>query len=103
MTRSYGVGVRRYWQPLVQVGTPVTIMYPVSRTTWGALSGSSSAGVFIPRSSRPALSGGLGSFTCSGGSTSGYGRIQSIQPGYISILTPSNTNMNLRIGDCSKI
>lgn len=78
-------------------------MYPVSQTTWSALRGSSSGGVFLPRSGGFSASG-LGSFTCGGGAaTSGYGRITSVQPGYFTVQGPTKEIYNLRVGGCSRL
>jgi len=103
MTRNYGQSYSRYWQPYVRVGSPVTVMYPVSQTTWSALRGSSSGGVFLPRSGRLSASG-LGSFSCGAGAvSSGYGRITSVQPGYFTVQGPSREVYNLRVGSCSRL
>lgn len=79
-------------------------MYPVSEITRSALRGSSSGGVFLPRSGGGFSASGLGSFTCGGGSaTSGYGRITSVQPGYFTVQGPTKEIYNLRIGECSRL
>ena len=92
----------------------------MSSTTLSAVFGMSSAGIFLPTGSSTYLSGikpsqigtsssssVLGDFTCSAGPGSdlitGYGKITSVQPGYITVNSPNRGNVNLRIGGCSRL
>lgn len=124
--KIYGPSMKTFWNPYSTGSTSTfSTMYPISSTTLGALYGTNSAGVFLPKdntflsgisanqigsSSLP--SNILGDFTCSSGSsssfgsgsgvTSGFGKITSIQPGYITIQSDSG-NVNLRVGGCSRL
>lgn len=92
-------------------------MYPVSSTTLNALYGKSSAGIFLPKGSSYltdfderkigsfSSSNLLGDFTCSSTNDyiSGYGKILSVQPGYIVISSSDGRQTPLRVADCSRM
>jgi len=117
MTRVYGPSVSDFFSSTGRsLQSTQATMYPVNSVTYDALLGRSSAGIFssgstylsgisasqIGSSSVP--SGILGDFSCSGSSDlSGYGRISSVQPGYITVLTPDNKTVNLRVSSCTRI
>lgn len=119
--RVYGSDLKTFWEPYSSssAATTYSTMYPLSTTTVNALYGRSDAGVFMPSGSSY-LSGItssqigssslpssiVGDFNCAGsgsGLQSGYGKITSVQPGYITISSPTNGNVNLRIGSCSRL
>lgn len=119
--RVYGSDLKTFWEPYSSssAATTYSTMYPLSTTTVNALYGRSDAGVFLPSGSTY-LSGItsnqigssslpsniVGDFNCAGsgsGLQSGYGKITSVQPGYITISSPTNGNLNLRIGSCSRL
>lgn len=118
--RVYGPSLKTFWDPYAaSSATTYSTMYPLSSTTINALYGRSDAGVFLPSGSTY-LSGItnsqigssslpsniIGDFTCSGSGSSlisGYGKITSVQPGYVTINSPTNGNVNLRIGSCSRL
>lgn len=117
MTRVYGPSVSDFFSNTGRsLQTTQATMYPVNSVTYDALLGRSSAGIFssgntflsgisasqIGSSSVP--SGILGDFSCSGSSDlSGYGKISSVQPGYITVVTPDNKTVNLRVSSCTRI
>lgn len=119
LDRLYGANVRTLYGPLASAPASFSTMYPLSTTTINALYGASSAGVFLARDGSylagisakdigsPSLTSRVvGNFGCAAtGSNliSGYGKITSVQPGYITIQTPTKVNYNLRIGGCSRL
>lgn len=93
-------------------------MYPVSSTTLNAIYGRSGAGIFLPKGSSYVLpnfndnsigstsfSNVLGDFSCSSSSdfVSGYGKILSVQPGYLVISTSTGSQLPLRVSDCTRM
>jgi hypothetical protein len=117
LERIYGSSNKQGWAPYITSSSSYTI-YPMSTTTISAIYGRSNAGIFLPRgstyltgiketqvgsSSLPAnIIGDFGCSDNSAGLSTGYGKILTVQPGYITISTASG-NVNLRIGSCSRL
>lgn len=120
LVRIYGQSNSKYLSSYTSPASVYSTMYPLSITTLNALYGNSAAGIFLPSGSSSYLSGisssviGTSSlpsnvvsdFSCSSSSNdliSGYGKVTSVQPGYITVDTPSRGSINLRIGGCSRM
>lgn len=114
LARVYGTGFNSFWQSVIAPSTYCT-MYPISQVTVSALYGRSTAGIFLTNSgnylagiSRKQIGSSapasiIGDFTCSGNDFfTGYGRIVSVQPGYIVVNGSKGETVNLRIGGCSQ-
>lgn len=103
----------------ISVPSTYQTMYGVNKITWDALTGQSLAGTYFQKN-KPLVSGisrsqigsssanALGNFGCStsgssSGISSGYGKVTSVQPGYLLVQGNNGNTVNLRVGSCSRI